>query len=181
MLENPLLPGPPPQYVMGGAMSGTPSLWTYRGRRIEVSPLQHSNRWMAQVVGLPSGSGWNAFGPDEHGALARLRYWLDVEDGDIYPAVMIVQNAIEELYAAGEKIDRASVARGVEHTRHDPHPISRAGIEAFDALPVARRLEIIDASVDYARVGGPRRPELFSNPRARPDDVAVLRLEALAW
>lgn len=174
--QNPLLPGAPPHYVMGGPMSGTPSVWSYRGRQIEVRPQQHSARWVATVIAGPDRN-LNAMAPDEHGALARVRFWLDVEDGDLFAVTALANNAIEDLYAKNAKINRATVARQIQHMRADQCALSRAGTKAFDALPLARRLEIIDAAIEYARVGGPKRPELFSNPQSKRRRPNPLRPE----
>lgn len=172
---NPLLPGAPPQYVMGGAMSGSPSLWTYRGRRIEVG-ISPGGRWTATVVDPQSRARWNASGPDEHAALSRLRYWLDVEDDPaLYPAIHLAQGAADELLGQRAKINRATLARAIEARRKDPHDLARAGIKAFDALPIARRLQIIDATIEYARAGA-SDPYLFTNPFGGPlPSISVLR------
>lgn len=189
--RNPLSSGPPPQYVFGGM--GTPQLWRYRGRDLEVTPVDFG-AWQGfratWVEPLEEGDRIGATGHDVHDALANARLDIDLYElgdpwRDAYQGLDTVSDTIRGPY------DRRTLARQAEimfrkrlaGEEGAPQFLKKSEAKAFYKLSLPDRLRLMDeliavhrrkGMIDPNPAGGDLPPPRFSDHRAVVRDL-------LAW
>lgn len=178
--DNPLLPGPPPQYVMGGM--GMPEVWRYRGYDIEVIP---SNGDFKACYVHPEDGRQCPIARDVQSALGNARHRIDISEmpEGWWDAEHVVHMTLDH-YAetATTPINRGRIARHIEELRAHPVkgvPIHRHSYEQFDNLSLPDRLRLIDEVIDYQERAGLWDPQRRTkNPSDDPPGTVA---ELLSW
>lgn len=175
---------PYPQYLLR-APDGS-DVWIYRGREIIVGPDNRGGWWAEFNVVDPmtlqrmsaSGVQYDIAGlgpaPDEQAALRYAVFTIDGHERLAEPGgpervlgIGVVVDAVREIAYArqpdwSKKLEpptRAEVARKIEqYRRNRPPEISRHELEAFGAMPLQDRIELIDEVVEIAAAWGGRYP-----------------------
>lgn len=166
LVHNPLLPGPPPQYVMGGM--GTPEIWHYRGIEIVVKPEPNSLLGPYRACWGPPGAGRSVSGTDPQSALGNARFRIDVNElGPEWTraAALAMAASWSLLDYTDLRFNRSTLARQIAAETRPGRSLSQHhGLDSFNALPLPDRLRILDEVVDFNRRMGRGSPGRFGNP-----------------
>lgn len=185
-----------PQYLLRSADGA--DVWLYRGREILISADARGGWWadfnvvdpVVQQRMMDAGVQYDIAGlgpaPDEQAALKYAAFTIDAHERLAEPgtharlaAVGVVRDAIQELaYSRSASITgkiktptRAEVARLIaRYTKRRPPEVDRHELEAFNTMPAADRVELIDELLEIADAWGGRYP----NPD-RADKAWLLR------
>ena len=205
-LKNPLVPGPPPRYVMGGM--GRPTIWIYKGRTVEVLPGRQD--WQARWMDIDPDEDPDtpklkvAWGRDEQEALANARHQIDLwQKYEQYPdtyynAEQVVHHALDYMHDhTKRKPTRANVARQIQEIANEikrrgqftySHrgetralPLSQVSFDAFNALPLAERQRLIEEVIAYQIRANLWEPERLPNPLRERIERLERKVNLLAY